>query len=173
MKVISIVGTKKTGKTTLVTALVKSLKQHGRVGTIKNMAGHPVDRGDTRRHFDAGADIAIGLGEGQIKVTRWRTLESALAELHEDGMDFVVVEGFKHSNLPKIVLGGIKVPNAMRELNISLLDEVVVKELTEMVLELSEYRSEVANRHACRIEEKSSTGRRSNPSAGVELNGRL
>ena len=62
MKVISVVGTKKTGKTTLVTALVASLAKHGRVGTIKNMAGHTVDRGDTKRHFDAGADVVIGLG---------------------------------------------------------------------------------------------------------------
>jgi molybdopterin synthase catalytic subunit len=139
MKVISVVGTKKTGKTTLVTALVKSLKQHGRVGTIKNMAGHPVDRGDTRRHFDAGADIAIGLGDGQIKVTRRGTLESALAELQEDGMDFVIVEGFKHSNLPKIVLGGINVPNALREVDISKLDFSLVAELTGLVLGLGEY----------------------------------
>ena len=40
-----------------------ALAKHGEVGTIKNMAGHPVDRGDTRRHFDAGADVVIGLGE--------------------------------------------------------------------------------------------------------------
>ncbi len=139
MKVISVAGTKKTGKTTLVTALVKSLKQHGRVGTIKNMAGHSVDRGDTRRHFEAGADIAIGLGNGQIKVTRGGTLESALAELQEDGMDFVIVEGFKHSNLPKIVLGGIEVPNALRELDISKLNYSLVAELTELVLGLEEY----------------------------------
>ncbi|MDD4448735.1 MAG: molybdopterin-guanine dinucleotide biosynthesis protein MobB, partial [Methanothrix sp.] len=54
MKVISVVGTKKTGKTTLAAALVASLAKHGKVGTIKNMAGHDVDRGDTKRHYDAG-----------------------------------------------------------------------------------------------------------------------
>ena len=67
MKVISVVGTKKTGKTTLVAALVSSLAKHGRVGTIKNMVTHPVDRGDTKRHFDAGADVVIGLGEAQAQ----------------------------------------------------------------------------------------------------------
>ncbi|VVB63254.1 Molybdopterin guanine dinucleotide synthesis protein B [uncultured archaeon] len=140
MKVISVVGTKKTGKTTLVTALVKSLKQHGRVGTIKNMGGHPTDRGDTRRHFEAGADTVIGLCDSQLKVTSRGTLESALAELQEDGLDYVVVEGFKHSNLPKIVLGEIKVPGTMRELDISELDEATIADLTELVLGMEEYR---------------------------------
>lgn len=143
MKVISVVGTKKTGKTTLVTALVKALKRYGRVGTIKNMAGHPVDSGDTRQHFDAGADSVIGLGESQLKVTRRGTLESALAELQDDGMDYVVVEGFKHSNLPKIVLGGIKVPNTLRELDISELNDATLSQLTEMVLGIGEYRPDV------------------------------
>lgn len=140
MKVISVVGTKKTGKTTLVTALVKSLKQHGSVGTIKNMVGHPTDRGDTRRHFEAGADTVIGLGDSQIKVTSRGTLGSALAELQEDGLDYVVVEGFKHSDLPKIVLGGIKASDTLRELNISELDEATIADLTELVLALEEYR---------------------------------
>jgi molybdopterin-guanine dinucleotide biosynthesis protein MobB len=140
MKVISVVGTKKTGKTTLVTALVRSLKQHGRVGTIKNMVGHPTDRGDTRRHFEAGADTVIGLGDSKLKVTPRSTLESALAELQEDGLDYVVVEGFKHSDLPKIVLGGINVPNTVRELDISELDEASIAELTKLVLGMEEYR---------------------------------
>jgi molybdopterin-guanine dinucleotide biosynthesis protein MobB len=138
MKVISVVGTKKTGKTTLATALVRSLKQHGKVGTIKNMAGHSIDRGDTMRHFDAGADTVIGLGDGQLKLKRGGTLESALAELERDGMDFVVVEGFKQSNLPKIVLGGIKVSNALRELNAPVLDDALMAELIDMVLHLED-----------------------------------
>lgn len=141
MKVISVVGTKKTGKTTLVTALVKALKKYGRVGTIKNMAGHPVDSGDTKQHFDAGADSVIGLGESQLKVTRRGTLESALDELRKDGMDFVVVEGFKHSDLPKIVLGGIKASNALRELDISELDNAIIVELTKMVLRIDDYKN--------------------------------
>jgi len=141
MKVISVVGIKKTGKTTLVTALVKSLKQHGSVGTIKYMVGHPADHGDTRGHFEAGADTVIGLGDSQLMVTSRGTLESALAELQEDGLDYVVVEGFKHSDLPKIVLGGINVPNTVRELDIATLDEAAIAELTELVLGMEEYRT--------------------------------
>jgi molybdopterin-guanine dinucleotide biosynthesis protein MobB len=139
MKVISVAGTKKTGKTTLVSALVRSLKSHGKVGTVKNMAGHLVDQGDTRRHFDAGADEVIGLGDGQIKVTRGGTLASALSELQEDGMDFVLVEGFKSSSLPKIVLGEVEVSNTLRRVRLSDLNESLIGELTSLILELDDY----------------------------------
>jgi molybdopterin-guanine dinucleotide biosynthesis protein MobB len=144
MKVISVVGTKKTGKTTVVTALVMSLAKHGRVGTIKNMAHHPVDRGDTKRHFDAGAEEVIGLGEAKLKVTRERgDLESSLEELQRDGMDYAVVEGFKQSGLPKIVMADIDVPNTLRKVNVSEVNDDLIGELTEMVLGLDDYRPKV------------------------------
>lgn len=140
MKVISVVGTKKTGKTTLVAALVASLAKHGKVGTIKNMAGHDVDWGDTRRHFEAGADVVIGLGNARLKVTRERgDLDSALAELERDGMDYVVVEGFKHSNLPKIVMADIVVTNAVRKVMLADVDEALVEELSDMVRGMEDF----------------------------------
>ncbi|OPY55065.1 MAG: molybdopterin-guanine dinucleotide biosynthesis protein B [Methanosaeta sp. PtaU1.Bin112] len=140
MKVISVVGTKKTGKTTLACALVASLAKHGRVGTIKNMAGHDVDRGDTRRHFDAGADEVIGLGEARLKVTRERgDLDSALAELERDGMDYVVVEGFKHSSLPKIVMADIEVTNVVRNVRLAEVDPALVEELAGIVMGMGDY----------------------------------
>ena len=139
MKVIAVVGTKKTGKTTLVTALVKSLIRYGRVGTIKNMAGHPIDHGDTKRHFDAGAEEVIGLGESQLKVTRRGSLESALAELQKDGMDFVIVEGFKSSSLPKIVLGNIDVTNMLERVALSDLNEGLIDNLIKAILSLDDY----------------------------------
>ncbi|MDD4447699.1 MAG: molybdopterin-guanine dinucleotide biosynthesis protein B [Methanothrix sp.] len=142
MKVISVVGTKKTGKTTLAAALVASLAKHGKVGTIKNMAGHDVDRGDTKRHYDAGADEVIGLGNARLKVTRERgDLDSSLAELERDGMDYVVVEGFKHSSLPKIVMADIEVTNAVRRVTLAEVDEALVDELAQAVREMEDYRA--------------------------------
>jgi molybdopterin synthase catalytic subunit len=141
MKVISVVGTKKTGKTTLVCALVAALAKHGKVGTIKNMAGHEVDRGDTKRHFDAGADVVIGLGEARLKVTRERgDLDSALAELEADGVDYAVVEGFKHSNLPKIVMGDIEVANAVRRVKLDEVDEALVAKIAGLVRGMENYK---------------------------------
>jgi molybdopterin synthase catalytic subunit len=140
MKVISVVGTKKTGKTTLVAALVSSLARHGKVGTIKNMVTHPVDSGDTKRHFDAGADVVIGLGDARLKVTRERgDLDSALAELQAEGVDYVVVEGFKHSRLPKIAMADIDVPNMVRRVRLNDVNDVLVEELTEMIMGMGDY----------------------------------
>jgi molybdopterin-guanine dinucleotide biosynthesis protein MobB len=106
------------------------------------MAHHPVDRGDTKRHFDAGADVVIGLGEARLKVTRDKgDLESSLAELQRDGMDFAVVEGFKQSGLPKIVMADIDVPNTLRKIKVSEVNDDLIWELTELVLRLEDYRS--------------------------------
>ena len=142
MKVIAVVGTKKTGKTTLVEALVRSLAKHGKVGTVKNMVDHPVDRGDTRRHFDAGADVVIGLGEARLVVRRERgDLESALAELEREGMDYAVVEGFKNSSLFKIVMADIEVSNMVRRVRLPEVDEDLVAELAEMVRGMEDYKT--------------------------------
>jgi molybdopterin synthase catalytic subunit len=142
MKVISVVGTKKTGKTTLVSKLVSSLAKHGKVGTIKNMATHyPIDHGDTRRHFDAGADVVIGLGEARLKVTRvLGDLDSALADLQAEGVDYAVVEGFKDSNLPKFVMADIEVTQCLRKLSLAELNDDLITELTNLVLSLDDYK---------------------------------
>lgn len=140
MKVISVVGTKKTGKTTLVCELVQALSKYGRVGTVKNMVSHSVDQGDTKRHFDAGADMVVGLGEARLIVKRERgDLDSALAELEAEGMDYVVVEGFKHSDLAKIVMADLSVINAVRRVNLADVTPALVEDLVQMVLGMNEY----------------------------------
>ncbi len=121
MKVISVVGYKKSGKTALVTALVQKLSGFGKVGTVKHMGEqrlNPVET-DTGRHFDAGADMVIGItgtgtvgtgttGTELVSFSRGSDLEDALDMLCDQGFDFAVVEGFKESNLPKIVLGDLQ-----------------------------------------------------------------
>ena len=86
MKVIAVVGTKKTGKTTLVTKLVQLLKRHGKVGTIKNMPHHPFeDEGDTKRHFDAGADVVVAARTPTVcecvPCVKWRRLRAMEASV--------------------------------------------------------------------------------------------
>ncbi len=121
MKVISVVGYKKSGKTALVTALVQKLSGFGKVGTVKHMGEqhlNPVET-DTGRHFDAGADMVIGItgtgtvgtgttGTELVSFSRGSDLEDSLDMLCDQGFDFAVVEGFKESNLPKIVLGDLQ-----------------------------------------------------------------
>ncbi|KKG12509.1 molybdopterin synthase [Methanosarcina sp. 2.H.A.1B.4] len=111
MKVISVVGYKKSGKTALVSALVRELSGFGAVGTVKHMGEQRLNPGetDTGRHFDAGADTVIGItGSELVSFSRDSDLEDALDMLCDRGLDFAVVEGFKESNLPKFVLGDLE-----------------------------------------------------------------
>lgn len=111
MKVISVVGYKKSGKTALVSALVQKLSGFGSVGTVKHMGEfryNPEDT-DTGRHFDVGADTVIGLTDTEmVSFSGDPDLERALDALCDRGLDFAVVEGFKESKLPKIVLGDLE-----------------------------------------------------------------
>jgi molybdopterin synthase catalytic subunit len=115
MKVVSVVGYKKSGKAALVTALVRKLSEFGKVGTVKHMGEqrlNPVET-DTGSFFDAGADMVIGIsgtgtaGTELVSFSRDLDLEDALDMLCDQGFDFAVVEGFKNSNLPKIVIGDL------------------------------------------------------------------
>ncbi|MGB3943333.1 MAG: molybdopterin-guanine dinucleotide biosynthesis protein B [Methanothrix sp.] len=145
MKVVSVVGPKKSGKTALVEAMVRSLAGRGRVGTVKNMPDHGIeDRGDTRRHFDAGAEVVVGVGKDGVtlSVSRGGSLDSALKALGDSSVDYAVVEGFKRSKLPKIVLGGIDVPNSIRMVDGGPpFDEGLIGELVDQLMTLPDYRS--------------------------------
>lgn len=117
MKVISVVGYKKSGKTALVSALVRQLSGFGTVGTVKHMGEQRLnpEETDTGRHFDAGADMVIGItGTELVSFARDSDLEDALDMLCDRGIEFAVVEGFKNSKLPKIALGDVeKVSNVL------------------------------------------------------------
>lgn len=111
MKVISVVGYKKSGKTALVSALVRELSGFGAVGTVKHMGEQRLnpEETDTGRHVDAGADMVIGItGSELVSFSRDSNLEDALDMLCDRGLDFAVVEGFKGSKLPKIALGNLE-----------------------------------------------------------------
>jgi len=138
LRVISVVGCHKSGKTTVLEALVSALLAHGRVGTVKHMPGHPVTQGDTWRHLRAGAEVVVGLGDGRITIEREWTLLSALRDLESRGIDFALVEGFKSSALPKIAVGGIEAPNTLCQIELSDLDTERVSDLVRLVLDQPE-----------------------------------
>ncbi|MCX9012286.1 MAG: molybdopterin synthase [Candidatus Methanoperedens sp.] len=140
MKIISVVGYKKSGKTSLVERLVKSLKVHGSVGTVKHLHEHSINTPgtDTWKHMQAGADIAVGVTKDElVKFSRENNLTAALDELTNAGMDFGIVEGFKESNLTKIALGEVPAPNIVMQLDSS--ENADIDEITRLVLNQPEY----------------------------------
>lgn len=119
MKIISVVGYKKTGKTALVEKLVKELKKYGTVGTVKHLHAHSLNmpETDTWKHARAGADVVIGVTPHElVKFSNENNLDRALDELADAGMDFAVVEGWKESELPKIALGTVETQNVLLRL---------------------------------------------------------
>jgi molybdopterin-guanine dinucleotide biosynthesis protein MobB len=109
-KIVSIIGHKNAGKTTLVAALSHEFKrQKRRVATIKH-ASHPVDvdRKDTDswRHFHEGNADGVLVASPDLRVTFERKADEAgpeeLARRYFADMDVVLVEGFKKAGLPKI-----------------------------------------------------------------------
>ena len=109
-RILSIVGGKNSGKTTLAVALSAEYVRRGkRVMTIKH-ASHPatVDTPgtDSYRHFHEGRAERVLIASPDVRVLFERSPDDqdpvALAQRYLDGADIVLVEGFTSYPLPKI-----------------------------------------------------------------------
>ena len=111
MNVIGFSGYSGSGKTTLVEQLIPALKMRGlRVSVVKH-AHHKFDIDhpgkDSFRHREAGAFEVLVASQSRLALMREfeqpteLTVHQMIAELRES-VDWVLVEGFKHSDLPKI-----------------------------------------------------------------------
>jgi molybdopterin-guanine dinucleotide biosynthesis adapter protein len=111
MKVAGFAGFSGSGKTTLVESLIPALKLRGlRVSIVKH-AHHSFDIDhpgkDTYRHREAGAFEVVVASPHRLALMREfeqatrLTVHHLIAELYE-GVDWVLVEGFKDSDLLKI-----------------------------------------------------------------------
>jgi molybdopterin-guanine dinucleotide biosynthesis adapter protein len=109
-RLVSIIGHKNAGKTTLVAALARELKRQRRtVGTIKHST-HPVDVDregtDSWRHFHEGLADGVVVASPELRVAferrRDETGPEELAQRYFADMDVVLVEGFKGAPIPKI-----------------------------------------------------------------------
>lgn len=110
MRIVSIVGRKNAGKTTLLVALAREFnRQRKRVATIKH-ATHPAaidQRGtDSWRHYHEGLADGVMVVAPDMRVVLERRPDDAdpeaLATRFFPDRDLVIVEGFKRSSLPKI-----------------------------------------------------------------------
>ncbi|MGL4848701.1 MAG: molybdopterin-guanine dinucleotide biosynthesis protein B [Clostridium sp.] len=107
VRIINVMGEcSNVGKTTLIVGVIKELKERGfSVGTIKHHS-HSIDldkKGkDTYRHREAGASEICMVAKGRTIMTieKELSLEEAI-KLFSD-KDFIIVEGYKKSDLYKI-----------------------------------------------------------------------
>jgi molybdopterin-guanine dinucleotide biosynthesis protein B len=111
MNAIGFAGFSGSGKTTLVERLIPALKMRGlRVSVVKH-AHHKFDIDhagkDTFRHREAGAFEVVAASDRRLALIRefeqpvTLTVHQLIGELY-DGVDWVLVEGFKQSDLQKI-----------------------------------------------------------------------
>lgn len=111
MKVVGFAGFSGSGKTTLVESVISALKLRGlRVSVVKH-AHHAFDIDhagkDTHRHREAGAFEVVVASNRRVALMREFEKETQLsvhhllAELYE-GVDWVLVEGFKQADIQKI-----------------------------------------------------------------------
>ena len=156
MKVISIIGKKKSGKTSFIEYLIPYLNEYGKVGCIKHAHELNLDLNldfdtstakDTDRFFNAGAEVVIGTSEEKaIKICRGKTVTELLTEMAHSDVDFVLVEGFKSSDLPKITLSEFldedSVSNIIKKVDLptdSEDREETIKEIVKLILSLDDY----------------------------------
>jgi molybdopterin-guanine dinucleotide biosynthesis protein MobB len=111
MRVVSIVGSPDSGKTTLIEKLVPILKRGGlRVAVVKHHAhgDFEFDREgkDSWKHYRAGADVIIA-GPTKIALIR-RSKEiyslDLVVERYLKDYDVILTEGFNLSGKPRIVV---------------------------------------------------------------------
>ena len=109
MRIIQIVGKSNSGKTTFIRSLIPELMKCGHVAVIKHLGDHEyiLEKGkDTTAFFENGADISVGIDSHKAVVAiRKNDLEDILCLLKDNGMNFVLIEGFKTRSSPHVVLG--------------------------------------------------------------------
>ena len=111
MKVVGFAGYSGSGKTTLVERLIPAFRLKGRRVSVVKHAHHSFDIDhagkDTYRHREAGAFEVVVASDKRLALMREfeqpvdLTVHHLIAELYE-GVDWVLVEGFKESDLLKI-----------------------------------------------------------------------
>ena len=111
MKIVGFVGYSGSGKTTLVERLIPAFRRMGlRVSVVKHAHHHfDIDHvgKDTYRHREAGAFEVVVASNQRLALMRefeqkqQLSVHQLIAELDE-GVDWVLVEGFKDSDLLKV-----------------------------------------------------------------------
>jgi molybdopterin-guanine dinucleotide biosynthesis protein B len=104
MRVFAVSGYSRTGKTSLVEQIIKTLCEQGYVVVTAKSSMHDakeVECTDTWKHMQAGAKTTAILGPHST-IIRYEWRKSLLEIFANTQADFLIVEGMKESEIPKI-----------------------------------------------------------------------
>jgi len=123
MKIIQVVGSSGSGKTTFIRELCPVLQKRGRIGTIKHLGHHRYELTpgkDTTLFFETGIDASIGIDDEKTVMTvRTASIHKALCSLADLGMDYCIIEGFKQHTYSRVVIGDLKADALLRNPSVS------------------------------------------------------
>ncbi len=104
---IAVCGYSDSGKTTLVSRLIEHLAGRYRVGYVKH-SGHDFemdrDGKDTSQARDAGATRVFITNDEKTAMTTNEAVDFVQQRSAFDDCDFVIAEGWRHADIPKIVI---------------------------------------------------------------------
>lgn len=140
MKIASIVGKKNTGKTSLTVKVITELTKRGyNVASIKH-SHHSIEMDkentDTWKHKQAGANLVVGVGSTTFFNSKKEHDLNRILYLikHMDEFDFVIIEGFKSYNYPKIITSpDVRDEYTICEVNSFEIDEEGVSKLADLI----------------------------------------
>ena len=142
MKIVSIVGKKNTGKTSLTVKVIEELTKRGyNVASIKH-SHHSIEMDkentDTWKHKQAGANLVVGVGSTTFfNARKEHDLNRILYLLkHFGNFDFVIIEGYKSYNYPKIITSpNVRDEYTIKEVDSFTIDAQGVSELADLIEE--------------------------------------
>ena len=140
MKIVSIVGRKNTGKTSLTVKVIEELTRRGyNVASVKH-SHHSIEMDkentDTWKHKQAGANLVVGVGSTTFfNVRKEMDLNRILFLIkHMDEFDYVIIEGFKSYNYPKIITSpDVRDEYTIKEVDSFAIDQKGVEELADLI----------------------------------------
>lgn len=108
--IVAFSGFSESGKTTFIEKLIPELKNRGyRIATIKH-THHKMDSTpgkDSERHLTAGSEISMITTSTRMVLTkpveRGTSIDEMITMLGDD-YDIIICEGFKYSDIPKLVV---------------------------------------------------------------------
>ena len=142
MKIASVVGKKNTGKTSLTVKIIEELTRRGyNVASIKH-SHHSIEMDkentDTWKHKQAGANLVVGVGSTTFFNARKEHVLNRILYLlkHFGNFDFVIIEGYKSYNYPKIITSpNVRDEYTIKEVDSFTIDAQGVSELADLIEE--------------------------------------